>query len=72
MLFGTAGIALSHIVFGFAYATGTKGFPILLLTLCTMGFYSLSLAPITWVLISEIYPNRIRGLAVSISVSALW
>jgi MFS family permease len=27
---------------------------------------------VTWVLISEIFPNRVRGLAVSISVSALW
>jgi MFS family permease len=27
---------------------------------------------VTWVLISEIFPNRIRGLAVSVSVSALW
>jgi MFS family permease len=28
--------------------------------------------PVTWVLISEIFPNRIRGAAVSVSVSALW
>jgi MFS family permease len=32
----------------------------------------MSLAPITWVLISEIFPNRIRGAAVSVAVSALW
>jgi MFS family permease len=32
----------------------------------------MSLAPVTWVLISEIFPNRIRGTAVSIAVSALW
>jgi MFS family permease len=32
----------------------------------------MSLAPVTWVLISEIFPNRIRGVAVSITVSALW
>jgi MFS family permease len=31
-----------------------------------------SLAPVTWVLITEIFPNRVRGMAVSISVSALW
>jgi len=72
MLFGCAGIALSHTILGFAYAAGIQGLPVLVLTLCTIGFYALSLAPVTWVLISEIYPNRIRGLAVSISVSALW
>jgi SP family xylose:H+ symportor-like MFS transporter len=72
MLFGCAGIAMSHLVLGFAYRVGVKGLPVLLLTLCTIGCYALSLAPVTWVLISEIFPNRIRGIAVSISVSALW
>ena len=44
----------------------------LVLTLCTIGCYAMSLAPVTWVLISEIFPNRMRGVAVSIAVSALW
>jgi MFS family permease len=48
------------------------GLPVLVLTLCAIACYTLSLAPITWVLISEIFPNRIRGLAISIAVSALW
>jgi MFS transporter, SP family, xylose:H+ symportor len=72
MLFGCAGIALSHAVLGVTYHVGTKGLPVLLITLCTIACYALSLAPVTWVLISEIFPNRIRGLGVSISVSALW
>jgi sugar porter (SP) family MFS transporter len=72
MLFGCAGIALSHTVLGFTYRSGIKGLPILLFTLCAIGFYALSLAPVTWVLISEIFPNRVRGAAVSVSVSALW
>lgn len=72
MLVGCAGIGCSHTVLGFAYRAGLKGLPVLLLTLCAIGCYALSLAPVTWVLISEIFPNRIRGLGVSISVSALW
>jgi predicted MFS family arabinose efflux permease len=32
----------------------------------------MSLAPVTWVVISEIFPNRIRGAAVSVAVAALW
>lgn len=72
MVLGCAGIALSHTVLGFAYKAGMKGLPILVLTLCTIGCYALSLAPVTWILISEIFPSRVRGLAVSISVSALW
>jgi sugar porter (SP) family MFS transporter len=72
MLLGCAGIGLSHLVIGFAYSFGLKGLPVLILTLCTIGCYAMSLAPITWVLISEMFPNRVRGAAVSVSVSALW
>ncbi len=72
MLFGCAGIGLSHLFIGFAYLAGVKGLPILILTLCTIGCYAMSLAPVTWVLISEVFPNRVRGAAVSVSVSALW
>jgi MFS transporter, SP family, xylose:H+ symportor len=72
ILFGAAGIGISHALLGFTYRAGVKGLPILLLTLCTIGFYALSLAPVTWVLISELFPNRVRGLGVSIAVSALW
>jgi SP family xylose:H+ symportor-like MFS transporter len=72
MLFGAAGIGVSHMLLGFVYQAGAKGLPILLLTLCTIGFYALSLAPVTWVLISELFPNRLRGFGVSVAVSALW
>jgi MFS transporter, SP family, xylose:H+ symportor len=72
MLFGCAGIGLSHFLIGLAYSRGLLGLPILILTLCTIGCYAMSLAPVTWVIISEIFPNQIRGTAVSLSVSALW
>jgi hypothetical protein len=42
---------LSHLLPGFAYHAGLKGLPVLLLTLCTIGWYALSLAPVTWILI---------------------
>ena len=54
------------------YYAGVKGLPMLLLVLAAIGCYAMSLAPVTWVLISEIFPNRIRGAAVSVAVSALW
>jgi hypothetical protein len=41
-------------------------------TLATIACYAVSLAPVTWVLIAEIFPNRVRGIAVSVAVSALW
>jgi sugar porter (SP) family MFS transporter len=72
MLIGCAAIGFFHACIGLAYAMEWKGMAVLVLTLCTLGSYALSLAPITWVLISEIFPNRIRGAAVSVAVSALW
>lgn len=72
MLLGCAAIGASHALLGSAYYFGWKGLPVLVLTLCTIGCFAMSLGPTTWVLIAEIFPNRIRGLAMSISVSALW
>jgi sugar porter (SP) family MFS transporter len=72
MLAGCAAIGVSHLLLGGAYAAGLTGLPVLVFTLCSLGAYALSLAPVTWVLISEIFPNRIRGAAVSVAVSALW
>lgn len=72
MLVGCAGVGIAHFLIGAAYRFGFTGMPVLILTLCAIACYAMSLAPVTWVLISEIFPNRIRGLAISVSVSALW
>lgn len=49
-----------------------EGYGVLLLILGFIAAFALSAGPVTWVLISEIYPNRIRGLAVSVATLALW
>jgi len=72
MLFGAAGLAVIYTVLACCYHTGVQGAPMLLLVLAAIACYSMSLAPVTWVVISEIFPNRIRGAAMSIAVSALW
>jgi len=72
MLFGAAGLALIYTAVGFCYANHVQGLPVLLLVLAAIACYSMSLAPVTWVVISEIFPNRIRGAAMSVAVAALW
>src|SRR4029077_14404826 len=72
MLFGAAGLTVIYTALGFCYHSGVKGLPMLLLVLAAIGCYAMSLAPVTWVVISEIFPNRIRGAAMSIAVTALW
>jgi sugar porter (SP) family MFS transporter len=72
MLFGAAGLAVIYTVLGFCYHAHVQGLPMLLLVLAAIACYSMSLAPVTWVVISEIFPNRIRGAAMAVAVAALW
>lgn len=72
MLMGAAGLSMTYALVGYSFYSGNTGFIVVFLTILAIAFYSFSLAPITWVLLSEIFPNRIRGAAMSISVSALW
>jgi SP family sugar porter-like MFS transporter len=72
MLTGAGGLALIYAVLGALYAVGSQGFHMVLLVSAAVGCYAMSLAPVTWVIISEIFPNRVRGVGVSIAVLALW
>jgi sugar porter (SP) family MFS transporter len=72
MLFGAAALAVVYTALGFCYHAHVQGLPMLLLVLAAIASYSMSLAPVTWVVISEIFPNRIRGAAMSVAVCALW
>jgi sugar porter (SP) family MFS transporter len=72
MLIGAAGLAGIYIIIGGCFFAGVQGWPLLLLVLAAIGCYAMSLAPVTWVVISEIFPNRIRGAAISVAVAALW
>jgi sugar porter (SP) family MFS transporter len=72
MLFGCAGIGISHLLCALAYHRHMQGLPILALTLMAIACYACTLAPVTWVLLSEIFPNRVRSRGMSIAGSALW
>ena len=72
LLFGAAMLAVIYTALGWGYHAHLKGLPMLLLVLAAIACYSMSLAPVTWVIISEIFPNRIRGAAMSIAVTSLW
>lgn len=57
---------------GSMYYFEINGWPVLLMVLVAIAIYAMSLAPITWVILSEIFPNRIRGLAMSLATLSLW
>jgi len=72
MLAGSAGLAVIYILLGAAYYGQSQGLYPVALVVAAIACYAMSLAPVTWVVIAEIYPTRIRGTAVSVAVAALW
>lgn len=72
MLLGASGLAVIYFLLGGSYFFEVKGLAILVLVLVAIATYSMTLAPITWVILSEIFPNKIRGAAMSIATTALW
>ncbi|WP_373516330.1 sugar porter family MFS transporter [Pricia sp.] len=72
MLFGSIGLAVVYTILGGAYYFEFTGWPVLVLVITAIAIYAMSLAPITWVVLSEIFPNRLRGLAMSIATLSLW
>lgn len=73
MIFGPAGMGFFMFCISIAYFTGNfTGMLPLLLMMGYLAFFALSLGPIVWVLLGEIFPNRIRSRAVSVSILAMW
>ncbi|WP_372808708.1 sugar porter family MFS transporter [Pontiella sp.] len=72
MLLGSGGLMVTYAILGACYYFGLKGPVVLVVVLTAIACYAMTLAPITWVLLSEIFPNRIRGASMSLCVSALW
>ena len=72
MLMGAGGLAGIYAVLGSLYYFDFKGVTVLIIILLAIACYSMTLAPITWVLLSEIFPNRIRGAALAVATFALW
>jgi SP family xylose:H+ symportor-like MFS transporter len=71
MIIGALGMAVSMISLGLAFYTHNEGMLALILMLSYTAFFAMSWGPVTWVLLSEIFPNSVRG-AMSIAVSAQW
>jgi MFS transporter, SP family, xylose:H+ symportor len=71
MLFGAGGLAVLYLAIAFFIKTN-NGNMLSPFVLVAIGTYAISLAPVTWVLISEIFPNNIRGKAISVATVALW
>ena len=72
MLIGSAGLTVIYLTLGICYYIGFCGWPMLLLVVLAIACYAMSLAPVVWVVLSEIFPTRIRGMAMALSTFFLW
>ena len=72
MLIGSAGLAVIYLLMGCCYFAGMSGWIMLILVMMAIACYAMSLAPIVWVVLSEIFPQQIRGTAMAISTLFLW
>ena len=73
LLIGTSGMLISLTVIGFLFAVGiAEGILLIVFILIFIACFAFSLGPVVWVLLSEIYPTKIRGRAMSIATVATW
>lgn len=72
MLMGAGGLAAIYLVLGTCYFFHVSGFFMVVLVVLAIACYAMSLGPVTWVLLSEIFPNRVRGVAMAVCTFALW
>ena len=73
LISAAAGMGLSLTVLGFIFHSGTMTpSSVLALILCYVAFFSFGMGPGVWVVISELFPTRIRGRAMSVATVALW
>lgn len=69
---GAVGMGSSLFAVGFAFLNGYAGSMLLLLTLAYIAFFACSVGPVTWVILSEIFPTQFRGRLMSLATVALW
>lgn len=72
MLIGAGGLGLIYLILGTCYFMEVKGFVMVVLVVAAISCYAMTLGPVTWVLLSEIFPHRVRGIAMATCTFALW
>jgi MFS family permease len=72
MTIGSTGMGICLLAMGLAAYAQTTGMWMLLFILGYIACFALSVGPVTWVILSEIFPTRIRGRAMAIATICLW
>lgn len=72
MLLGAGGLCAIYLILGVCYYFHVTGFFMIVLVVLAIACYAMTLGPCTWVLISELFPNKVRAVAVATCTFALW
>ena len=72
MLIGAGGLGLVYLTLGTCYFLEVKGVMMVVLVVTAISVYAMTLGPVTWTLLAEIFPNQIRGVAMAVCTFALW
>ena len=72
MLIGAGGLGLIYLTLGTCYFLEIKGFLMVALVVTAISVYAMTLGPVTWTLLAEIFPHQIRGVAMATCTFALW
>jgi len=72
MVIGAAGMAVAMLSLGFVFFSGATGYLALFCMMLYVASFAMSWGPVAWVLLAEIFPNKIRGKALAIAVAAQW
>jgi SP family sugar porter-like MFS transporter len=60
------------LLLGGAFYFNIQGIMVLILVVTAIAVYAMTLAPVTWVILSEIFPTKVRGAAMAVSTFSLW
>lgn len=72
MLIGAGGLSLIYLLLGGCYYLQVSGIFMVVLVVLAISCYAMTLGPVTWVLLAEIFPGKVRGIAVATATFALW
>ncbi|MEQ8926254.1 MAG: sugar porter family MFS transporter [Fulvivirga sp.] len=72
ILYGSFGMLLGFILLGGSLYFDQVGIISLVGVLIFIGSFAFSMGPVTWVLLSEMFPNKVRSIALSVAVAVQW
>lgn len=72
VLTGALGLCLIYLTLGTCYALHVTGIVMVILVVLAISCYAMTLGPVTWVLLSEIFPHKVRGIAMAVCTFSLW